>query len=393
MKSIVIVGWDKSLNNVGDQILIDTVHFLCENASDYNIVNMDWENTNRSVIVKIGREIFYYLLLAFNWVPWEGTGYLTKIRYQMTKLWVESGVKFYYKRCFDNNECIGVIDAGGALKYKTQNQNYFIEILIDVASKNNIPVMLNALGLEGYSENDIRCRELIKTINKPNVKYITTRDNIDLLKSKFIFSPNICAAKVGDPALWIPEVYQIKRNKKASVIGVNLIREDAFKDYGYYYKSPEEVFKLYCDVVHELEIKGLDWVFFTNGMDRDIDFGNRLIERLGCTKSKLLPISKTPKEYVQMVADFKGVIGGRLHAAITAYSLDVPVTAFVWSEKIRYFASTVGLSDYFLEGSAITGKELVNAMIKAIHDDREHSEKEGLKKLTYRYIKSFCDSL
>lgn len=42
--------------------------------------------------------------------------------------------------------------------------------------------MMNGVGIEGYSETDIRCQRLKKAINQDCFKVITTRDDIDTLK-------------------------------------------------------------------------------------------------------------------------------------------------------------------------------------------------------------------
>lgn len=46
--------------------------------------------------------------------------------------------------------------------------------------------MMNGVGIEGYSETDIRCQRLKKAINQDCFKVITTRDDIDTLKTTIL---------------------------------------------------------------------------------------------------------------------------------------------------------------------------------------------------------------
>ena len=79
-----------------------------------------------------------------------------------------------------------VFTGGGFIKYKTQGLNYIDELILKTARRRDIPVMMNAVGVEGYSETDIRCQRLKKALNSDNVRVITTRDDIDTLNDHYI---------------------------------------------------------------------------------------------------------------------------------------------------------------------------------------------------------------
>lgn len=106
-----------------------------------------------------------------------------------------------------NNSIDAVVFVGGGLiKYKNQFISKPIELIIEKCNKLNIPVMLSAVGVEGYDLSD-DCQELKRYINYPCVKFITTRDDIMTLKDKYL-DRNIECYKVADPAIIISEIYE-----------------------------------------------------------------------------------------------------------------------------------------------------------------------------------------
>lgn len=172
-----------------------------------------------------------------------------------------------------------VFAGGGFLKFRTQGLNYYVEQIIKIAEKNNIPVMMNGVGIEGYDENDIRCQKLKVIINKDCVKVITTRDDVDTLENLYIENPDIMTARVGDPALWVPECYSLKRKGHNNIIGINIIRGRVFQAYGNTL-SEFELLNFYKKLIISIEEKGWNWVLFSNGMKADQAFGNKLLKAL-----------------------------------------------------------------------------------------------------------------
>ena len=121
-----------------------------------------------------------------------------------------------------------IVSGGGLIKYKYEGLDYILENLIYYAQKKQIPVLINAVGIEGYDEQHFGCQLLKKYINQSCVKMITTRDNIALLQGKWLENKEIDCELVGDPALWAHKVYGISK-KESKIIGLGLIRGEIFK--------------------------------------------------------------------------------------------------------------------------------------------------------------------
>lgn len=357
MKKILVVGWDASLDNFGDKILIDTVTYLIKKAGDYEAKRLDW----------VPSKAYWRLHLI------KGC-YLKSIQFIV--------------RLFDK---FGSYEK--TLKYETQDQSFYTQCLVEATLKNNKPMMINATGIEQYSNNDIRCIKLIECINNSTIKCITTRDDYKKLSENFIKNKSIVIAQVADPALWIPETYGIYKRDIGEVIGINLIRNNIFKDYSRYYMENDDVYNLYIGIADELERRGYNWRFFCNGMAADYEFGLEVLKRMKKGKEYILPVAKTTKEYVNQVAKFKAVIGGRMHATIASYALGIPVVAFVWSIKMRLFADNAKIGKYYIEKENITSVNLVDAMEESMKDNDMSEYRKEYRQSTFEYIKRFCDSI
>ena len=397
MKKILVVGWDASLDNFGDKILIDTVTYLIKKAGDYEAKRLDWVPSKaywRLHLIKgcYLKSIQFIVRLFDKFGSYEKNSLLGNIKYTIKKYYYSLKLKKFYCENMDNIEAV-IIAGGAPLKYETQDQSFYTQCLVEATLKNNKPMMINATGIEQYSNNDIRCIKLIECINNSTIKCITTRYDYKKLSENFIKNKSIVIAQVADPALWIPETYGIYKRDIGEVIGINLIRNNIFKDYSRYYMENDDVYNLYIGIADELERRGYNWRFFCNGMAADYEFGLEVLKRMKKGKEYILPVAKTTKEYVNQVAKFKAVIGGRMHATIASYALGIPVVAFIWSIKMRLFADNAKIGKYYIEKENITSVNLVDAMEESMKDNDMSEYRKEYRQSTFEYIKRFCDSI
>lgn len=203
MKKVAVIGL-YAIKNAGDNILCEATQYLIKQKNpEVQIVEVDVNPRIKSykglelipfwiskVLIRVSGSIFKY----------ENSSRF-RYYYEYFMWWLKINHKF--KTQLKDVDAI-VFAGGGFLKFRTQGLNYYVEQIMKIARKNNIPVMMNGVGIEGYSETDIRCQRLKKAINQDCFKVITTRDDIDTLKNNYIVNPNIKIAHVGDPALWVP---------------------------------------------------------------------------------------------------------------------------------------------------------------------------------------------
>lgn len=393
MKKVAVIGL-YAIKNAGDNILCEATQYLIKQKNpEVQIVEVDVNPRIKSykglelipfwiskVLIRISGSIFKY----------ENS---SKFRYyyEYFMWWLKINRKF--KAQLKDVDAI-VFAGGGFLKFRTQGLNYFVEQIMKIAKKNNIPVMMNGVGIEGYSETDIRCQRLKKAINQDCFKVITTRDDIDTLKNNYIVNPNTKIAHVGDPALWVPECYNMKRNENPSnVVGINVIRGRVYQAYGNTL-SEFELLNFYKKLVQGVEERGWDWVLFSNGMAADQKFGAMLLRALGCSdRTKILPTANNSVDFLEQIRSFKLVFGARLHACITSYALDVPVVGLIWSEKLRIFADVIGKKNSYFEESELNIDNILDAMEREMNSNYDKSIRDDLRARTKNYLEMFMDML
>lgn len=393
MKKVAVIGL-YAIKNAGDNILCEATQYLIKQKNpEVQIVEVDVNPRIKSykglelipfwiskVLIRISGSIFKY----------ENS---SKFRYyyEYFMWWLKINRKF--KTQLKDVDAI-VFAGGGFLKFRTQGLNYYVEQIMKIAKKNNIPVMMNGVGIEGYSETDIRCQRLKKAINQDCFKVITTRDDIDTLKNNYIVNPNTKIAHVGDPALWVQECYNMKRNENPSnVVGINVIRGRVYQAYGNTL-SEFELLNFYKKLVQGVEERGWDWVLFSNGMAADQKFGAMLLRALGCSdRTKILPTANNSVDFLEQIRSFKLVFGARLHACITSYALDVPVVGLIWSEKLRIFADVIGKKNSYFEESELNIDNILDAMEREMNSNYDKSIRDDLRARTKNYLEMFMDML
>lgn len=280
----------------------------------------------------------------------------------------------------------GVVFAGGGLvKFRQDVLFYPISLIVNAAAKRNIPVYFNAAGVEGFARGDYRCRMLVRSLNAGNVRGVTTRDDFLLLKNCYRRRESLPISKIADPAVWASETLGIVRDRDASCIGVSVVRGKIFEDYGVAFDE-ERLLDLYEEIVALLSGGGWTWKLFCNGYREDDDTARRLAarlkERLALSKPPDVLRPGGPEEMARIIGMFRGIVGSRLHALITAYSLDVPAVGICWSDKMSMFGEAVGYPERIL--SPFQGaEEIVRRLEQAVAQGYEQ-EKKRLYRATAR---------
>lgn len=350
MKKIVFVGLIND-TNLGDKIIADcTKHIFLQQEVDIQAVDLDLMSTKtlfNSIINKIFSRFFPAKCLQ-------------TIINKSSKL---------YKSSIKDADCV-VMVGGGMIKYKYQGLTPYVCGLIKAAMELNIPIVLNSVGVEGYSDTDVRCRILKKYLNSSTVMAITTRDDFELLTNKWLEgNSRIYTKLVADSAVWANEVYGIEKNETSQVIGVGLIRGEIFRDYNIDF-SKKEVIELYSSIIEELERRNIQYKLFTNGFKEDYDLAKEVCEnisRIDLIDEIYHP--KDSKELVAIISEFRGVIAARLHACIISYSLEIPVIGLTWNDKLPLFGTQIGYRERFIESDNFKAKIIVDKLEKSLQEN------------------------
>lgn len=356
-KNVGIAGY-ATLKNYGDTFIVKCNEYLVDSLGDYDITTIDFE-----VKMNIIHKCLYYAILVLSKVFKKNS-----LGAKFELLAVNINCRHYYKKQIKKVDAL--IFAGGSLKFGTQKQWACESILIDLAEKKYIPVMFNGCNIQKYNQENWKCRYLTKRLNKKCVKMITSRDGqygADRLRKEYHVRKDIGCFGVGDTAYWIPEAYHYKKNDNANKLGINLINGGIFKRYGNNL-SEDQLLNAYCELLNLLDKNNLDWELFTNGLEIDKKFGQKLLKQYGREDINI----KEPHsdvELLDIISNYKGILGARLHACICAYSLDIPFIGMIWDEKLFYFSKIAGIEKYMLNENNITGPKLYNILINILNDE------------------------
>lgn len=379
MKKIVLAGLISD-NNLGDKVIAECTQYLYENAIENNKdVVYDWidiagltniENS-KPYLIRIIKARLYNLNLK---IGYPGIQFIIK--------------KFenYFKPLIKNHDLVVVV-GGGLIKFKYQYFWAELSGLIRAADKLNIPLVLNAVGIEGYDEFDLKCQVLKKSLNSKCVQSITTRDDINSLQLNYLFPENKSVAKlVADSAVHAAEVYNINA-EKSDLIGVGLIRGNIFKDNGLPL-SKEKLVEFYSDLLSELEKRNLKYQLFTNGLESDLELVRDIFNYLGQEfDSKKILIPRSAKDLVSIICGFNSIIAARLHACIISYSLQIPCIGLVWNDKISMFGSIIGKPERFINVYELNAKKAVDQLLGAMQEGYDLDSVEKYKQTTKTSIR------
>lgn len=397
MKKVKLIGLN-SYDNLGDQILRDTCEFLAKKAAkdieqnQYSFEKMDMMPRIKNTIVDLFLAVLLKIFCKFSYYIYGNDCYKKRLfdcaKYLMFRI---RYIKYYIENLEDVD---AIIFVGGAyLKFKGEDFQYCIRNLISIAQKQNISVMFNAIGVEGYDEEDIRCTKLKECIEQPCVKVVTTRDDIRTLQDKFAVNAQCTTNLVGDPALWIPECYGIQKpSSRRFQVGINVSYLTLFQLYGLPYNQ-DIYFQMYRQLTEKLKQNNISYRFFCNGKKEDYKGGIELVKKLNLKEDMMFPQPKVPKELIEQISEFECIVPLRLHAAITAYALGIPSAGFIWNKKVLRFAKIVGMEELFIDIADFSAEAVVENIKKSAGKSLDKDKMKCLKKQTLQSIVSFLNML
>lgn len=258
---------------------------------------------------------------------------------------------------------------GGLIKYRQERFHEYVPEILEVAEEKQIPVYFHCVGVEGYDEEDVRCQRLKQALNLSCVKAISVRDDIDMLVQNYIENPNIRVKKAIDTAVFCSKVYNKKRDINSHVIGLGVVRPEIFSDYGT--EGVDRTFQLnmWKKLTVAIETEGYEWQLFTNGLDLDYEFALEVLAECGKAEQKERYMAKQPaeaEELIDIISGYAGIVAGRMHSNIIAYSLQIPSIALVWNDKLLFWGQRIGYPERFLSYQNMDVLEIMEAMLLSI---------------------------
>lgn len=288
-----------------------------------------------------------------------------------------------------------VVFAGGILKTTSEKFWQYIPELLEAAERYDVPVMLNGIGVEAFHGEDERSVRLREALNLPCVKCITVRDDIETLRRDYITNPEITVLPVYDVAVWSRTVYKdvlrrMRPIRKRNVIGLGVVREKLFSDYGNPQIDRQVQLDFWKGVIERLEEEGLPWEIFTNGDSYDELFAREVLAYVGHGSKAAVPMDAP--SLVQTISTYRGIIAGRMHSNIIAYALGIVSIGFIWNQKLMFWGAKIGYPERFLRPDELDPKMAVDRLVRGLAEGCETSKKSrqpidaGMK----YFLKTWC---
>lgn len=214
-----------------------------------------------------------------------------------------------------------------------------ISYIVELLSMKNTPIIFNSCGV-GPIKNNLLIYKLKQSLTNKNVKVISSRDYVNIIKKLYLQDSEYYPIKTYDPALYTPNVYNIKKSK-SDIIGLGIMEPTN--------TSTENLISFWKNIIDSLNKQGLKWMIFCNGNISDYNFSKIILLNCGYSENQFesylcfRPIY--PIELVEIISRFNCIISFRLHSHIVAYSLNIPSIALVWDNKLNYFFNNINCAD------------------------------------------------
>ena len=280
-----------------------------------------------------------------------------------------------------------IIDGAGLLEYSYNAYQEPLALISEYANNHNISVVYNAIGRAGdFDKNDYRCQVLMSAFRHRCVKYVSARDSRDTVQA--CVGARLNVKLLADAAFCIDESFQIKANPIKHKIGIGLIRGDASLSYAEGFNESDWI-NLFADIAQVLESKGYQYEFFTNGMRADYETGQKVIDKLGGKKDKLVDRPTDARSLLNTISSYEGIISCRMHSSIAAFSLGIPSVVLSWNNKVDKYMKIVGYPDRAIPQKDFKASIIVEMMKKAISEGISDENRLRLKKLARESVKDY----
>lgn len=359
---ILIIG-ELYSDNLGDGIIFDNIKRLLESYLNKSKIEIDFADLS----CRKG-----YSEEKSN-VKHENINILKKmihkseyITYKIQDIKKKKYIKFV---CNKKRYDIAIF-AGGQLimPYFTFQIYNFVKYL----SKKGTKIIFNACGVSKINSLILQYK-MKKALNDRNVIQITSRDDVNKIKQKYVKSCTNKVEKTYDPAIYTNETYNIKKKDNSEVIGLGIMNVASI--------PKKELMDFWKETIDKLNEKGYKWQMFCNGNKEDYEFACECLNTFGIEKNNEIIADRPnrPKKLVEIIAQYNSIISFRLHSHIIAYSLDIPTVAIIWDEKVKIFFKDLQLEERCFKIEE--GKKAIDKLVSIINENYDNELKEKQKKV------------
>jgi lipopolysaccharide cholinephosphotransferase len=284
-----------------------------------------------------------------------------------------------------------VVDGAGLLEYEWNEYQWSLLQVSRYAEKHGVPVVYNAIGRAGaFDESDIRAGILKKALRSPAVKYVSARDSKGTVQA--------CAGDkhevklLADAGFWMKETYKIKERTDRKLIGIGLVRGTALQGYKHDFPANAWV-QLFKGIAQELDARGYEYEFFTNGLEADIKIGKTVLELMELPGSKLVTRPESDIELYHTINRYRALITCRMHSSIAAFTLGIPSVILSWNRKVDKMFKTIGYPERAIPMADFAPGTIVDAMERALEEGVDPDKVARMKRKARKSVRDYVDMI
>ena len=240
-----------------------------------------------------------------------------------------------------------VIGGGNLLMDNYLNFPLLILRIVEQCERTGTPVKLFSVGAGKHHSAAAR-RIVGRILSSPVVESVTCRDKHSYALVKAAGSAeSALKAKVGyDSGLYLDR--SDSATQSGTKIGLGVIAPTVLKSVTPQHPMADGAYALawWTDVIATLaQHVGADQIeLFSNGSGPDNDFAYELWNRL---HKNFLGLSvcidiQTPEQLIEKISAYRAVAAYRMHAAVTAMAMGIPVMGFEWDPKVLHMFTYCG---------------------------------------------------
>lgn len=280
-----------------------------------------------------------------------------------------------------------IIDGAGLLEYSYNEYQWPLLLISEYAEKHGLNVVYNAIGRAGaFDERDFGSKLLKRALQSPAVKSISARDNPEAVQA--------CAGGahqvklLADAAFWMKEAYQIPACNDRKKIGIGIIRGNSLQGYGVDFGERDWIM-LFAKIACELQKRGYDFEFFTNGLPADIVLGRKILKKLKLPSEYMVPRPVDDGPLVDTINSYKGIITCRMHSSIAAFTMNVPSVILSWNDKVEKMMQIIGYPDRAITKDQFDALYIVDKLEQSLAEGISDEKLQKMKNLALESVTDY----
>ena len=279
------------------------------------------------------------------------------------------------------------IDGAGLLEYSYNAYQESLNLITLYAEEHSIPVIFNAIGRAGEFDKDAyRCQVLMEAFRRDCFRYVSARDSKDSVQE--CVGNRFDVKLLADAAFCVDEAFGISANSRDNVIGIGLIRGDASLSYSQGFGKDGWI-DLFSNIALELQRRGYEYEFFTNGAREDYEIGLQVLSKLGVGKEHLVDRPVEGEKLLNTISTYCALITCRMHSSIAAFALGIPSVILSWNKKVDKYMEIVGYPQRAVGQEDFDATIIVQRLEQALSEGISAENRNRMKDLARESVRDY----